>query len=467
MKLFFNLTGAFLSSFVATTLHASPATRQLVPAGIWESSGYGWVLQIDVTGTQHLYHRNGETCVADTPEDPSREVELASLYIARTDADGKGFTGFTRNNITRFHFTRLSALPAACAKAASIIDPVANFDYVYQTFAEQYAFFSGRGVDWFRTYERFRPQISPATTPDQLYGVLIAMLETLDDRHVTLNRPGFEEYRSGLGPVLNSIKRDYKALPSKQQTGFYDYLDGRLSVHKQLIKSRYLGSSFESAGNDQITWGKIGNIGYLRIDSESGYAASEGYAAEAPVLAAALDKAFKTFAGTRAVILDLRFNLGGNDGHGLAIASRFTDKPYTAYIKYARDHDGYTPPQPLRVEAAKLPYTGPVFALTSNVTVSAGEVLLLALMGRFDVVRANVVRVGETTASVFSDQLAKTMPNGWTFSASNEVYEGIDGKVYETKGISPHVTIENSIPLPPASKDPVIEYVLAQKELQQ
>jgi carboxyl-terminal processing protease len=446
----------------AISASTAAASLQSLPAGIWASSGYGWILQIDANGAQRQYHHSGETCVENDPNAPSHELALASLYAVRNDADGKGFTGFIRDNITRLHFTRLETLPPACAKAAPSADPIANFEYVWQTFAEHYAFFQGRGVDWFRTYENFRPQINPNTSPDQLATVLTAMFETLDDRHVTLNRPGFEEYRSGLGPIINAVKRDYDALPTSQKNGFYEYADTRLAVHKTMIKDRYLGASTASAGNEQITWGTIGDVGYLRIDSESSYADSGGYAADAAVLNAALDKAFKKFAGTRAVILDLRFNMGGNDKHGLAIASRFTARPYTAYFKYARNKGGYTEPQPLRVEATKSAYSGPVYALTSNVTVSAGENLLLALMGR-----PGVIRVGETTASVFSDQLAKTMPNGWTFSVSNEVFEAIDGKVYETIGVPPDVTIKDSVLIQPATKDVVIDYILAQKALQQ
>jgi carboxyl-terminal processing protease len=457
------LLASIIASHIAVAAAlAAPAPAQPTPLkpppGIWESSGYGWVLQIDANGAQRQYHRAGEMCVANDPNAPSHELALDSLYLVRRDADGKGFTGFIRDNITRLHFSQLDALPAACVKPAVTSDPVANFEYVWQTFNEHYAFFSGRGVDWYRTYEQFRPQVNPKTTPQELAAVLTAMFETLDDRHVTLNRPGFEEYRSGLGPIVNAVKRDYDAQPAKQKTGFYEFLDARLAVQKAMIKDRYLGASFQTAGNDQISWGKIGDVGYLRIDSESSYANSGGYAAEAAVLTAALDKAFASFADTRAVILDLRFNLGGNDKHGLAIASRFTARPYTAYIKYARNKAGYTAPQPLRVEAAKSTYTGAVYALTSNVTVSAGENLLLALMGR-----PGVVRVGETTASAFSDQLAKTMPNGWTFSVSNEVFEAIDGKVYETKGIPPNVTIKNSVLIQPAKTDIVIDYVLAQK----
>jgi carboxyl-terminal processing protease len=441
-----------LCALTISMVHASP---QSPPAGVWASSGYGYILQVDQNGAQKLYHAGQTYCVPDNGDGPVRE--LANLNIVRSDPDGRGFTAYSSENITRWHFTRMDALPAACSAPVPRADPVENFEYVWQTFADHYAFFPERGIDWFRTYLQFRPQISKDTTPDQLYSVLVNMFSTLDDRHITLNRPGSDEYRSGLGPVVTKIISDYDKLPANKRTGYFDYVLKRLAPHKQLIADRYLSGTVQKAANDQLIWGKIGNIGYLRVDSESYYSDEDSYIAGAKVRETALDKAFKDFVGTKAVILDLRFNMGGNDGHGLAIAGRFTDRAYTAYQKYARDGDGWTIPQSLTVEPkGAQPYRGPVYILTSNVTVSAGENLLLAMMGR-----PAARRYGETTASVMSDQLTKSMPNGWTFSVSNEVFKAIDGRVYETIGIAPDVRVPGSVLLAPAKLDPVIERVLA------
>jgi carboxyl-terminal processing protease len=449
------LLASFLFGMVATTAAAQvPAPTTAPPPGIWASTGYGWVLQIDPGGTQKLYHTSGQRCVADVGNGPMDE--LGSLVVVRYDADGTGFTSFSTQNISRHHFTRLDALPQACVNATRTDDPVENFEFVWQNFAEHYAFFPQRNIDWYRTYQRVRPQVTRETTPDQLYAILTAMFDSLDDRHITLNRPGFDQYRSGLGPVINDVKRTYDTLPTAQKTGFVDYLITRMNPHKELIATRYLGGRGQSGANEQITWGKIGNLGYLRIDSEGSYADEDDYLAEAAVLKEVLDKAFKEFEGTRGVILDLRFNLGGNDGHGLAIAGRFTDRPYQAYRKYVRHKEGWTPTQPLTVvPVGATAYQGPVYILTSNVTVSAGENLTFAMMGR-----PNTRRYGQTTASVMSDQLTKPMPNGWSFSISNEVFEAIDGVVYETKGIPPDVFVPSGVLFTPATRDPLLDRLM-------
>lgn len=40
-----------------------------------------------------------------------------------------------------------------------------------------------------------------------------------------------------------------------------------------------------------------------------------------------------------------------------------------------------------------------------------------------------------------SDELYQKLPKGWKVSLSNEVYEAVDGKVYEGTGIPPDVRI--------------------------
>lgn len=49
----------------------------------------------------------------------------------------------------------------------------------------------------------------------------------------------------------------------------------------------------------------------------------------------------------------------------------------------------------------------------------------------------NVTRIGTPTYGVLSDMLEKHLPNGWSFSLSNEVYLAVDGKLYEGLGIPP------------------------------
>ena len=90
-----------------------------------------------------------------------------------------------------------------------------------------------------------------------------------------------------------------------------------------------------------------------------------------------MDEAVAAFDGTSAVIVDVTYNLGGFDGVSRKIAGRFAGNRKLAYTKVAHGaHD--VAPQPFHVEPSERPrYLGPVVLVTSDVTVSAGEIFTL------------------------------------------------------------------------------------------
>ncbi len=75
---------------------------------------------------------------------------------------------------------------------------------------------------------------------------------------------------------------------------------------------------------------------------------------------------------------------------------------------------------------------GPVYVMTSNITVSAGEILTTSPRAL-----PNVTHVGEPTRGALSDVLDRTLPNGWELSLSNEVYLDSNGAAWEGRGIQP------------------------------
>jgi C-terminal processing protease CtpA/Prc len=108
--------------------------------------------------------------------------------------------------------------------------------------------------------------------------------------------------------------------------------------------------------------------------------------------------------------------------------------------KVARDDihnpDHHTPPQAIMVHASQRPgFRGPVVLLTSAHGISAAETFAMALLGR----SPHVTRVGANTQGVFSDELGRRLPNGWTFGLSNETYLTKDGKNFEGTGVPPDI----------------------------
>jgi carboxyl-terminal processing protease len=132
-------------------------------------------------------------------------------------------------------------------------------------------------------------------------------------------------------------------------------------------------------------------------------------------------------------------NDGGLDSFARRIARRFAAEPTVAYSKYAGDYDGDRPQEIVLQPPERPRYLGPVYLITSHDTISAAEVFAMAMRAL-----PNVVHLGETTDGSLSDELWKTLPNGWVLSLSNEIYLDSDGKAWEGKGIPPEFRLEMS-----------------------
>jgi C-terminal processing protease CtpA/Prc len=82
------------------------------------------------------------------------------------------------------------------------------------------------------------------------------------------------------------------------------------------------------------------------------------------------------------------------------------------------------------LESSENPYTKPVYLLTSQQSASATDMMALSSMEI-----TQLKRIGSHTNGAISDALQKTLPNGWHFSLSNEIYTDNNGKYYENIGV--------------------------------
>ncbi|WP_435881735.1 hypothetical protein [Streptomyces parvus] len=78
---------------------------------------------------------------------------------------------------------RIGELPEACTRPAPDGPPVA-FDVFWQSFEENYPFFSAKGIDWHAVRERYRPTVDAKTTRDELFDVFSDMVRPLNDAHI-------------------------------------------------------------------------------------------------------------------------------------------------------------------------------------------------------------------------------------------------------------------------------------------
>lgn len=416
---------------------APPATGAL--DGVWRTAGYGLLVSVH-DGQAQTFETTAVGCLPAHTHSmrqlgapgPGGAVEFGTSDGRPTETlqpTGEGRAELhVLGTAAPIDVSRLPAMPASCAQPPAN-DPVTNFDVFWSTFAENYNSFGRKNVDWAATRNAFRPRVTPTTTDDQLFDILTEMIRPLGDAHTTLDGPGHQSF-VGKRPGTRDESDVSRHTATKAVD---DYLRHTMQV-----------SDIQTFANDRIAYADLPDgRGYLRVTSFEDYDSDHNhYPENSEALDAALAAIFtpERTASWRALIVDVRFNTGGDDALGLQLAGRLTNTPYLAYTKQARDDPNnpnhYGAAHKVTVTPAAGPrYSGPIQLLTSDLTVSAGETFAEALLARTPA----PARIGTATQGVFSDDMHRQLPNGWSFTLGNEAYVAPDGHDYEGAGIPPTI----------------------------
>ena len=458
---FITICGFAIIAVAAVTACSSPKTEKTnepgrhgaLPGltGVWQSDGYGFVFVASGDMLQ-AYEVTQTTCVPSWKM--SRRAETAAGAEAVYTGVGWVFgdqvllvKAAPDSNEKRFHrdgtasdmvIHRIAARPATCDQPTPNT-PEGNFEVFAQTWAEHYILFDEKGANWPAVVAKARAKVTPATKPEELFEIFQEMIAPFEDGHTMI--------------VAEPIKRRYhglrKGTDRLAKHGIHDFMTKDLPPVLAVTDSKLQGP-LRKWCNDQLQYAHLDDsTGYLRILSEADYTKKEDFtsgreedfAGGLAALEAALDTIFSD-AKLKGLVIDVRINFGGADPYGLALASRLATSDYVAYSKEARidpvDHTKWTPGQPSLVRPSTRPgVKGPVVELTGPLTVSAGETMTQALMGR----APRVVRIGENTQGVFSDILGRTLPNGWLFGLPNEVFRSPEGKTFDGPGIPPDIAV--------------------------
>lgn len=423
-------------TFAFLCLASSASAQTNVPDalnGIWMSDGYGMVAEIQ-DGRARAYQFAGDVCV---PE--GRRWERLSSFLDGIDIelqqDGRTALIAAPFAQHRIRANRITALPAACLTPPEDT-PLGNFEAFVAFFEQNYAFFDLYGVDWQARVDANRSAIRPDMSDRDLFQMMAQMMAPLRDGHLELNgRDGRRNLT--FEPNVGRTHRALTAAAEQNGRSREDEIDAfHETFWKENVQERILQGEGEFAGNKRIQYGIVdGDIGYITFVTLAGYSRGKPDPdRDLRIVNDVMEEALQGFqqAGVRAVIIDLSVNYGGFDFVSRAIAERFASERKYAYTKYAGDAEN-----PIRTRVMLNPsqgtrFEGPVYVMTSNITVSAGEILTMALRSL-----PNVTHVGEPTRGALSDVLDRTLPNGWELSLSNEVYLDSNGTAWEGRGIQP------------------------------
>lgn len=400
--------------------------------GIWKMRGYGKIIEINDT----IVNDYDVTAISRTLNSQIKKGNIEEL--GKIELLNKNVFTLKQANMNYF-LDRIDEFPNTEVNSEKLKDPNYVFDVFWNTMNENYPFFKERNIDWSAIQTKYGDK--NIKNERQLRRILKKIIRQLNDGHTTI-----------------IAKRTSDPLPYHRSNKVTSNLENKILNHYVKTPKRY-GRSIN--GNGLLNYGITeNNVGYIQINNMMFF--SDKYKIPSTIsgfdyLFAYLDASatnpnhfeeekkgintlmqniIQELQNTNAIIIDLRFNMGGYDFVSLEILKYFINTETKLYSKKAKLLEGFTEPQNFSVNPADKTYNKPVFLLTSHQTASAAEIFTL---GSMEV--KSITRVGSNTKGIFSDILEKKLPNGWTLNISNEVYQNSEGICYENVGIPPNQEI--------------------------
>ncbi len=318
----------------------------------------------------------------------------------------------------------LGSLASACSDPSGVvIDGVADFETAWAAVDSVYPFFEFKDIDWADVHATYRPRAEQAAGGEVLV-VLIEMLGELRDGHARLDPPAgtrvpLQEgwYGSSDGPIWPYMgPRVGRDMDVWRADLLLNYLDPD-SIH--IDQDSLIGYAIRDDG-----------IGYLRIAEFMPHEITSDF-----------DAALAYLRNTRALIVDVRHNTGGNHDTIREFVGRFLTQPIPALEVYILGElYPWTPVQP----RGPFQYTKPVVVLINGRSFSGAEAFA-EMMKQVP----HVTAVGDTTGGG-SGTVSNSAPGIFRLPSGTEIRVPTgdvlryDGLPWEWLGIPPDIRVEQT-----------------------
>jgi len=313
-------------------------------------------------------------------------------------------------------------------------DPVSVFDQVWHSYDTLYSGFAVKDIDWNKLYKIYRPRINENISESELFNTVSQMLKHLNDNHVQIAKENPEQHFSAglFGYLFDDI-------------GF----DSTLSILNSLpVSEKYFRNRVNSINMFSYGWIQD-SIGYFHFTEFKNLKETQDN----------MDSIIQYFSQSKALIIDVRRNTGGEDIVGNAIANYFADKKrhymISAY-KNGSGHNDFTVNKKWYIEPNEsVNYSKPVILLIDNTSFSEAEVFALAMREI-----PNVKLVGDNTSGAYADSEWRVLPCGWNVCIPYSLHTDKNGFCWEGIGISPDYYIKSFPKKPIQDKDKLIEFAI-------
>ncbi len=407
--------------------------------GTWESLGSGWILQIQDSTQYSLFDITTISCL------PKRQAPLNEIL---KNLSLKSDTLSLTKGVISYKFTKTDTLPSLCNQIITEQkkkDVLYNFEVFSKTLEDHYIFDDLNDINLQEIYQEQKQKLKSNPTDLNLYKTLEETLEIINDNHA------FLEASTEVQALVDELDKNEVQNPSNKQLQEYgDFQIAHMVAENHMVENMTKDSWL-------INWGEMeNNIGFIQVKSmwlyadldlseslvkELGYVdayiktfheINEGTYIESEVAGVnkIMNMVMNDLKNTTSIIIDLRFNGGGQDAVSFEILKRFNEKTRQIASSKLKYKDGFSPNAPIYLSASDKAYTNPVFVITSQQTGSASEAFSIGTMSL-----PHIKRIGMPTQGALSTALEKKLPNGWTFSISNEIYSDNNGSFYENIGV--------------------------------
>lgn len=394
---------------------------------------------------------------------PARRLALYDAFVAQIDRNyyDQSFSGFDWPKMKREWRPR-----AAAAK-----DDTSLYTDVFLQMAQRFPS-SHMAVVWPApkpSPDALKPASSPPTAPpppeyggEKDVGFQVILLRRDTSRIMMVGEvwPGSEAARQGITPgwlidkVTYNVTSDkggrvhvvgtFTALTPMQRQRLETAGVLNLTLPEGAISSqaaeKYLTSLKKSVEYDAPFSGKAPDVTVKRLPSGVLYIRFDHF--DKPGLKQ-VTRALQT-AGKAGVILDLRYNGGGN-----VMPLMDALLPAHTPIYKTRDANGV---QTLSTEGNSRPYAGPLVVLTGPASASASEITASVMQ-----TRQRALVVGRPTAGAVLSSQFFPLPDGGKVQVAVRDVETLSGKRLENTGVTPDIVVYPAIEDLRKGKDPALE----------